>query len=66
MLYIGYLIILDGQSIKNRFQKNPLIFELPGLENCMNTHTAPNPPPPTNKGVVTQVVCPLPPPPPLT
>ena len=36
MLYIGYLMILDGQSIKkNQFRKVPF-FELPRRENCMS------------------------------
>ena len=34
MLYIGYLIILDGQSIKKSVSEIS-IFELPRLENCM-------------------------------
>ena len=32
MLYIGYLIILNGQNIK----KIGSIFELPRVENCIN------------------------------
>ena len=36
MLYIGYLIILDGQSIKKKSVSEISIFELPRLENCMS------------------------------
>ena len=35
MLYIGYLIILDGQSIK-KISFEISIFELPRLENCIS------------------------------
>ena len=34
MLYMGYLIILDGQSIKKISFRNFHFFELPRLENC--------------------------------
>ena len=34
MLYIGYLIILDGQKIKKTSFGN-FLFQLPRLENCM-------------------------------
>ena len=49
MLYIGYLIILDGQSIKkNQFRKIS-VFELPRPENCISRLCTPAPlraPPP--------------------
>ena len=35
MLYIGYLIILDGQSIKKSVSESS-IFEVPRPENCIN------------------------------
>ena len=36
MLYIGYLIILDGQNIKKKSVSEISIFELPELENCIS------------------------------
>ena len=50
MLYIGYLIILDGQSIKKPVPEIS-IFELPRLENCISRLCprplgSPPPPPP--------------------
>ena len=47
MLYIGYFIILDGQSIKKNSVSKITIFELPRLENCMSRLCPrPLPPPP--------------------
>ena len=51
MLYIGYLIILDGQSIK-KIRSGNSIFELPRRENCISRLCALDPlvpPPPTPK-----------------
>ena len=54
MLYIGYLIILDGQSNKNSVLEIS-IFELLRLESCMSRCPPPTPweppppPPPTPK-----------------
>ena len=47
MLYIGYLIILDGQSIKKSVSEIS-IFELPRPENCISRLCALDPlvPPP--------------------
>ena len=53
MLYIGYLIILDGQSIKNISFGN-FHFELLRLENCISTLCT-NPPPPPPPGPNTQI-----------
>ena len=36
MLHIGYLIILDGQSIKKISFRKISIFELPRPENCVS------------------------------
>ena len=36
MLYIGYLIILDGKNIKKKSVLEISIFELPRLENCIS------------------------------
>ena len=36
MLYIGYLIILDGQSIKKKSVSEISIFELLRPENCVS------------------------------
>ena len=49
MLYIGYLIILDGQNIKKKSVLEITIFELPRLENYIS-RLCPSPlgrPPPT-------------------
>ena len=49
MLYIGYLIILDGKNIKKSVLEIS-IFELPRLENCISK-LCPGPlgtPPPPN------------------
>ena len=52
MLYIGYLIILDGQSIKKNQLREFSIFELPTPESCISRLCtpaplrAPPPPPP--------------------
>ena len=49
MLYIGHLIILQGQNIKKSVSKIS-IFELPRLENCIS-RSCPRPlgsPPPPN------------------
>ena len=35
MLYIGYLIILNGQNIKKQSASEISIFELPRVENCI-------------------------------
>ena len=54
MLYIGYLIILDGQSIK-KIVSEISIFELLRRENCISRlcpipfGSPPPPPPPTPK-----------------
>ena len=51
MLYIGYLIILDGQSIKNKTVPENSIFELPRVENCISklcSRPLGSPPPPSN------------------
>ena len=50
MLYIGYLIIVDGKNIKKSVLKIS-IFELPRLENCISRLCpgplgSPPPPPP--------------------
>ena len=47
MLYIGYLIILDGKNIKKVFEIS--IFELPRLENWISSLAPLVPPPPTPK-----------------
>ena len=36
MLYIGYLIIVDGHNIKKNFVLEISIVELPRLENCIS------------------------------
>ena len=51
MLYIGYLIILDGQNIK-KLVSDKSIFELPRLENCISRlcpKPLRTPPPPTTQ-----------------
>ena len=49
MLYIGYLIILDGKNIKISVLEIS-IFELPKLENCINRLAlAPLGPPPNTQ-----------------
>ena len=52
MLYIGYLMILDGQNIKkNQFRKFPF-FELLRQENCISKlcpSPIGSPPPPTRE-----------------
>ena len=51
MLYIGYLIILDCQSIKKKSVSEISIFEPPRLENCIS-RLCPSPlgsPPPPPK-----------------
>ena len=49
MLYIGYLIILDGKNIKKSVLEIS-IFEVPRLENCMSRLCpSPLPPPPPPK-----------------
>ena len=55
MLYMGYLIILDGQNIKKAILEIS-VFELPRLENCIGrlcalepSGTPPPPLPPTPK-----------------
>ena len=50
MLYIGYLIILDGQNIKKKSVSEISIFDLLRLENCISK-LCPSPlapPPPQN------------------
>ena len=54
MLYIGYLIIVDGQSIKKKSVSEISIFDMPRLENCISKLCprplgSPPPPPPTPK-----------------
>ena len=51
MLYIGYLIILDGQSIKKKHFQKISIFELLRRESCISKLRprplgSPPPPPP--------------------
>ena len=51
MLYIPYLIILDGQKIKKNQPGKISIFELPRPEKCMSRLCALDPlvnPPPTH------------------
>ena len=55
MLYIGYLIILDGQSkVSKKSVSENSIFELPRLENCISRLCprplgSPPPPPPNTQ-----------------
>ena len=52
MLYIGYLIILDGKNIKKKSVLEISIFQLPRIENCIHKQVVPWPPwepPPTPK-----------------
>ena len=54
MLYIGYVIILDGQSIKKISFGHFSIFELPRPENCISWLCALDPlvPPPPHPNSV--------------